>query len=405
MRKGFLAGLMLLFASVRLALGEQSDAISPDATPEENLHLGVSDKLLARGDASAQAETFGLWISAEHLLWWIKDANVPPLVTADGNGVIGSPGTRVLLDDLNFVDDFRQGGRFALGYRFESNPPVGIEASGFFLADTDAQVRFSSSGPVLGRPYMDAETGKPAVTLISSPGIAGGSVTIAARTSLWGSEANLSVGVVSAGQFHLTVLGGFRLLSLEDEVKIDEHFSVARSVPGFGGNTVKLQDDFNADNRFYGGQLGLAAGLRFRMLTIDFRGKIGLGQMRQKVNINGATNVLMPDGSTTVFEGGLLALRSNIGHHQRDQLAFLPEVGLNVGLQLTRYLKVYAGYTFLWVSTVARAGEQMDPVVNVTQFPILSGNGPLVGPARPAFHFAGTDFWAQGMNFGLQLRF
>lgn len=405
MRKGFVAVLMLLFASVRLALGERSEAISQHVAPEENLGLGVSKKVLARGDASAQAETFGLWMSAEHLLWWIKNGSVPPLVTAGGGGVIGSPGTRVLLDDLNFADDFRQGGRFALGYRFESNPPVGIEASGFFLGDPDSHVRFSSSGPVLGRPYINAETGKPAVTLISSPGIAGGSVTIAARTSLWGSEANLSVGVVSAGRFYLTALGGFRLLSLEDEVKIDEHFSVARSVPGFGGNTVKIEDDFNADNRFYGGQVGLEAGLRFRMLTIDFRGKIGLGQMRQEININGATNVLMPGGSTTVFQGGLLALRSNIGHHQRDELGFIPELGLNVGLQLTRYLKVYVGYSFLWVDTVARAGEQMDPVVNVTQFPILSGNGRLVGPARPAFNFAGTDFWAQGINFGLQLRF
>ena len=78
-------------------------------------------------------------------------------------------------------------------------------------------------------------------------------------------------------------------------------------------------------------------------------------------------------------------------------------MGLNVGLQLTRHLKLYAGYSLLWVSTVARAGEQIDPVVNMTQFPIRSGNGPLVGPARPAFHFDGTDFWAQGLNFGLEL--
>jgi hypothetical protein len=116
-------------------------------------------------------------------------------------------------------------------------------------------------------------------------------------------------------------------------------------------------------------------------------------------------NVLMPNGSTTVFEGGLLALRTNIGQHDRDELAFIPEAGLNVGVQLTRYLKVNAGYSFLWVSSVVFAGEQMDPVVNVTQFPILSGNLPLVGPKRPAFNFAGTDFLAHGLNFGLQLRF
>jgi hypothetical protein len=70
-----------------------------------------------------------------------------------------------------------------------------------------------------------------------------------------------------------------------------------------------------------------------------------------------------------------------------------------------RHCKVYAGYLFLWVNTVARAAEQIDPVVNMTQFPILSGNGPLVGAARQAFHFAGTDFLAQGLNLGLELRY
>ena len=406
MRIGLLAALTLLLTTAGLALGEHGNAASPESTGEENFPLGdLSDKALTHGDVKAEAETFGFWVSAEYLLWWIKNGQVPPLVTAGGNGVIGSPGTRVLLDDLNFVDDFRQGGRFALGYRFESNPPVSIEASYFFLSDAQEDARFSSSGPVLGRPYIDVATGKPAATLISSPGIAAGSVTIAARTSLWGAEANLSAGVVSSDRFHLAVIGGFRSLSLEDDIRIDEQFSVARSVPRFGGNRVELQDEFNADNRFYGGQLGLEAGVRFRMLTIDFRGKIGLGQMQQAVSVNGATNVLMPNGSTTVFEGGLLALRSNIGHHDRDELAFIPEAGLNVGVQLTRYLKVYAGYSFLWVSTVAFPGEQMDPVVNVTQFPILSGNGPLVGPGRPAFDFAGTDFLAHGLNFGVQLGF
>ena len=70
-----------------------------------------------------------------------------------------------------------------------------------------------------------------------------------------------------------------------------------------------------------------------------------------------------------------------------------------------RHLKVFAGYSLLWVNTVARAGEQIDPVVNVSQFPIRSGNGPLAGPARPAFDFHATDFWAQGVSFGLEMRY
>ena len=94
-----------------------------------------------------------------------------------------------------------------------------------------------------------------------------------------------------------------------------------------------------------------------------------------------------------------------MGVPELHELAFVPELGVNIGLQLTRRLKACVGYSFLWVSAVARAGEQIDPVVNVTQFPILSGNGPLAGPARPALKFAETDFWAHGLNVGFELTY
>jgi hypothetical protein len=359
------------------------------------------------GDVDAQARPFGFRGSGEYLLWWFKNGAVPPLATAGGNGGPGATGTQVLVDNLSFDEDLRQGGRFALGYYFETIPFLGIEANHFFLADGQSDFRFASSGaPVLGRPFLNVVTGLPDATLIASPGIAAGSVTIGTRTWLWGTEANLAATLIGSDTLHLAALGGFRFLRLEDEVTIGEHFRVAPDVPGFGGNTVGLQDAFRTVNRFYGGQVGLETGVRLGLLTIDFRGKIALGQMHQVAYVNGATGVLRPDGSTTLLPGGgLLALRSNSGRHQRDELTFIPEVGLTVGWQLTRQVKLSAGYSLLWVSTVARAGEQIDPVVNVTQFPILSGAGPLMGAARPAFHFDGTDFWAQGLNFGLELRY
>ena len=383
-----------------------SDEGGQNAKDKSLASQDVPDKGVALDYDNTRVSTFGLWGSAEHLLWWIKNDHVPPLVTAGGNGVLGAPGTRVLLDDLNFADDFRQGGRFTIGYDFESTPIIGIEASYFFLPDGGTEASFSSnSNPVLGRPYIDVKTGMPAATLIASPGIAVGSVTVGVSTWLSGAEANMSARLVSSDRFRLTALGGFRFLGLDDDLTIDEQFETANSVPGFGGNRVTLQDEFCADNRFYGGQVGLKASLQRSAVTIDFLGKIAMGDMHQVVDINGATNVLRPNGSTPVLKGGLLALRSNIGSHERDELAFVPEVGVNIGLQLTRRLKAQAGYSFLWVSRVARAGEQIDPVVNVTQFPILSGNGPLVGPARPTLKFAETDFRAHGLNFGLEVTY
>jgi hypothetical protein len=387
MRIVSLAALSVLLAAGGLAFGQQ-----------EGLPLGATEPC---GEANA-----GFWGSGEYLLWWIKNGRVPPLVTAGGNGVPGAPGTRVLVDNLDFVDDFRQGGRFALGYHFDTVPCIGVEAEYFFLSEPRTNERFTSSGdPVLGQPYINAMTGVPAVTLVAAPGTAAGSVAVGARTSLWGAEANLTAGLIGSDTFHLAALGGFRFLSLEDEVKITEHFQLAPTVRGFGGSTVDLLDDFRTDNRFFGGQVGLETGTQLGLLTVDIRGKIGLGEMQQLAFVNGATNALAPNGSTTLFQGGLFALRSNIGRHERDELAFIPEVGLDVGLQLTGHVRVHAGYSFLWISTVARAGEQIDPVVNVKLFPILAGNGPLVPPARPAFNFNGSDFWAQGLSFGVEVRY
>ena len=353
-----------------------------------------------------QAGTFGLWASGEYLLWWTKNGRVPSLVTAGGNGVLGSPGARVLLDSLDFDNDVRQGARFALGYYFAKNPLIGVEANYFFLAERQSSVSFSSDGdPVLAQPFINAVSRAPDANLVAAPGIAVGKAAIETRVGLWGVEANLRAGLVSFDRFRLAVLGGFRFLRLEDEVQSGEQFQVAPSVPGFGGSSVALQDEFRTVNDFYGGQVGAEAGAQFGPLMIDFRCKMALGQMQQTADVNGATDVLNPDGSMTFFRGGLYALRSNIGRRQRDELAFVPEVGLNVGVQLTRHLKLFVGYSFLWISTVARAGEQIDPVINVSQFPIRSGDGPLVGRARPAPKFHGTDFWAQGLNFGMELSY
>ena len=106
----------------------------------------------------------------------------------------------------------------------------------------------------------------------------------------------------------------------------------------------------------------------------------------------------------TGFPGGLYALPTNIGNYHRDELAFVPEVDLEVGFQLTPRVKFRAGYSFLWVSAVARAGDQVDPAINETQFRIRSP-GPFMGPARPAFEFRGSAFWAQGLNFGFEIRY
>ena len=154
-------------------------------------------------------------------------------MTAGGNGVLGSPGARVLLDSLDFDNDVRQGARFALGYYFAKNPLIGIESNYFFLAERQSSVSFSSDGdPVLAQPFISAVSRAPDANLVAAPGIAVGKAAIETRVGLWGVEANLRAGLFSFDRFRLAVLGGFRFLRLEDEVQSGEQFQVAPSVPG-----------------------------------------------------------------------------------------------------------------------------------------------------------------------------
>jgi hypothetical protein len=70
---------------------------------------------------------------------------------------------------------------------------------------------------------------------------------------------------------------------------------------------------------------------------------------------------------------------------------------------VTPNVQVYAGYNFLYWSNVIRPGDQIDRTVDLTFVP----NAPPVPPSgqnRPAPTFGQSDFWAQGVQFGVQFR-
>jgi hypothetical protein len=55
----------------------------------------------------------------------------------------------------------------------------------------------------------------------------------------------------------------------------------------------------------------------------------------------------------------------------------------------------------MYWSAIARPGDQIDTDVNLSQ----AQGGTLTGIARPSFTELITDYWAQGLNFGLAYRF
>jgi hypothetical protein len=361
---------------------------------------------------------FAVWGSAEYLLWWVKNQPVSvPLVTT-GNaatqgtaaGTIGSPGTALLfgISDLDYHTF--SGGRFSLGLGFgsEHDSVWGVEGSGFFLEKRPAGFAASSAtgNPVLARPFVDARTGTESTVLVSETGVDTGSVAISSFSDLYGWDVDLVGGFYRDGVLHLVLLGGFRYLNLSESLDIVQNSTlVPIGAAGFGGgllvppSNVTLFDHFGTRNEFYGGQLGARVEYGDRLLVSAY-GKIALGSTHEVINLAGFTSGI-PGGTK---QGGLLVLPSNAGSRAHDEFTAVPEIGFNVGYQVCRWLQVYAGYTFFYWSEVARPADQINRIVNPTLIPASRTFGAPTGPAQPTFSFQRTDFWAQGANIGLALR-
>jgi hypothetical protein len=365
------------------------------------------------------APTRNCWVDCEALLWWMKGANLPPLVASSpvgtartGVAILGTPGTSVVFGGSAINSDLRVGGRLTAGLWLDCNQTIGVEGSYFQLGTQAA--RFSDGTPDnLGRPFISAVTGRPAAELISATNfLVGNTLASASSSSLIGAgalaRANLCCGCVCCDGcsfgYRLDALAGYRYLSMSDQVGVIENLTStdpAQTVAPLGTNIV-VTDRFHTNNQFHGGDIGLAGELRYNAWTLRGTARVALGTNRERVDISGATISTVPGTAPVVSAGGLLALSSNSGSHSRDMFAVVPEARLQLGYQVTNALRVHVGYSFLYWSQIARAGDQIDLVVNPA---LLAPPLPGASPLRPAFAFQGTGFWAQGIDLGFEFRF
>jgi hypothetical protein len=202
------------------------------------------------------------------------------------------------------------------------------------------------------------------------------------------------------------LIGGFRFLDLDEHLKFT---TVSTNVPPQMADVFTTIDRFTTENDFYAGQIGARARYAWNRFGVEATGKIALGSMHEVTHIRGSllTNDFTNLGPVQAFPGGYLALPTNIGDYSSDRFAAAPEVGLNFDYHLGDHVRLFMGYTFLFVSSVARPGDEIDRVINPTQGPGFTGVVPsvLTGAARPTFPAKDTNFFAQGINWGLEISY
>lgn len=406
--------------------GSPPITISRDYPPLTDAHDhgpgGHRDR--GRGEPGSKA-TDRLQFQVEYLLWWVNGGDYPPLATttvspgavpslAAGNGFLGDPATQVLLAGP-FGSEQRQGFRVRGGWWFDDCGKCGIDASYFFLGRTSDSVVFNSPGaPVITRPFVSpninpqtgaiiGETGE----IVAFPNFSTGTLAVETSSYLWGADVNLKHAWCKTSGFQAHGFIGYRFLNLTESLGITEFITALPGNPvDPPGTRVVVQDRFDVRNQFHGGQVGVAAERNWGALSLSGRASVALGVTHQELDISGGQIRTRP-GMTppmTFGGGGLLAAGPNLGSFTRDRFAVAPEGTLNLGVWVTRGMKVYAGYNVLYWSNVIRPGDQIDRVVDVTFVP----NPPMgiapSGQDRPMPTFRQSDLWVQGIQFGAEWR-
>jgi hypothetical protein len=354
-----------------------------------------------------------LWVRGEYLLWWTQGNSLPPLVTTSPDGTardvagrLDQPGTNILLGgDAGLNSSVRSGGRVVLGYWLFPCLGLGIEGSYLGIGSQTAQYAADNGAfSILARPFYNIQSGSQGqdAVLIAFPGVADGSIAVTATNQFQTAEGLLRRHLVDQCDRHIDFLFGYRYGSLQEALSIDESMtSLDRQGLTPVGTMFRTLDRFDAQNQFHGGEIGIVFQQRHCRWSMDLLMKLALGSTHSQVAINGSTAITIPGSSAATYPGGILALPTNIGSYAQDSLSLMPELGITLGYDLTGRLRATIGYTFVYWSKVARPGDQIDTELNPSQFP----PGTLVGAARPQFAFHTGDFWAQGLNFGLEYRF
>jgi hypothetical protein len=138
-------------------------------------------------------------------------------------------------------------------------------------------------------------------------------------------------------------------------------------------------------------------------MFVNVLSKVALGPNHEVVTINGLTR----DPTSTVgVASGLLALAgANAGRQTTNRFVVVPEVGAQVGCQVTGHVRMSVGYQFLYVNDVARPGAQIDPAVNLRFVPLSRSFGSQSGPTTPQVTLGRNDFFAHGIRFGVEVSY
>jgi hypothetical protein len=352
-----------------------------------------------------------LWSNFEILGWATKGSDVPALVTTspinpltpeDEAGVLGLATTDILFGGTSVHDELQPGGRLTIGWNWCQGEPGGFEGYYFGMdgrRETFEAVAVDGEG-ILARPIVNDATGLPDSILTAYPNLLDGAIAVEMKMHFSGAGILLRRPICGDCCQRVDLIGGYRHVRLTDSVQIGETLLALDDVDGFvAGDLIGRFDTFRSVNHFHGAELGIESRMLRGNFVVVGLAKGAIGASHKSLTIAGQT--LIDDGvAVTAFEGGVLALPSNIGRYSTQDFGAMGEIGVSMEWQPWNQMRLTLGYSWLYWSDVLRAPEQIDTRIDRDQLAPNAAPG-----ARPAVNLQETSFWAHGLTGGIRIDF
>lgn len=333
------------------------------------------------------------WLRAESLLWFLDERDTPPLVQV---GPTANTATDAYGNPI--TSGLAPGFRFDYGHYFNDNIGVGARVWGLFGED-ESKAFNAAPGTAIVRPFFNTtRLGGPDFDqlIVSGVGGATGSFTVESEFDLLAVEAYGRLKFGETKDYRIDLIGGYSHFSIDDSLLLVQDTTL---IP----DRTIFRDYYDTENRFYGGQLGMETVINKGRWSFTSLSKVHLGNMNQRVLINGVTlSGVVPANPAVVAANNGFFVQGQGGTYEKDEFTFVPEMNLRLGYSPRSQVHLTLGYTFAYWSSVALAGDQINPVVDGVNALTFAD---VPGAQSARYGIISDGFWLQGIDLGVTFNF
>ncbi|WP_182868081.1 BBP7 family outer membrane beta-barrel protein [Rhodopirellula sp. JC639] len=343
---------------------------------------------------------FGLtsddWFGSVELLLMFRSGDRLPALASDG--ALDDNTTQIFAGRETVFKDMTAGGRLTVGAWLDNYMDRNIVARGWFAGEQTYGFNANqNTHATLVRPFFNVTDGVDPIDdtrIIATPGEASGELAIRADSNTFGADVSIRQLWYKRQGATVDLLYGYQYMGMDQSLTIADRATALSDGVRPIGSVLATNDDFDIENDFHGGQLGIATHYREGCWSFSSLAKIGFGSIRRRAVLSGSTFTSI-DGNNATDPNGILVRSTNAGTHTDNTFGWVPELDFTLGWQKYPCFDVTFGYHIIAMTDALELSGVIDPN--------LASNlaDPAVGAQRPTSNFRHGTFYVQGIHFGL----